>query len=288
MPTKEGLEGEVATAESSVEGSRTILDCFKEYSTAVAASDGTDETRKRLWNEYIAVLKKTPRTISGCMKEYQAAVKALGPAAESPDTKSGLWKTYMTLVKDFPMTPENLRDAGWIVPERGDSLVMTNEHVRAIVACGYRHSLRSLDITALPESLSVSHPNFTASDLSVELIRGAADSRTFITLPELWKKTARGSNALTVEVNGLPVNEVPLEVPEEATLDEVVSCLIIAVREGLKKAAEQVEFLEARHEKGIAAPGPYRLAFNLANFDKEDHAARFAEKPRKLGFEQGK
>lgn len=181
-----------------------------------------------------------------------------------------------------------MTDTRWTVPEKGDSLVITNEHVHATIACGHRHTLGNLNITALPESLRISNPNFTASDLSVELIRGATDSRTFVTLPELWKKTAKKSNALTVKVNDLPVNEVPLEVSENATLDEVIASLITAVREGLKKVAEQIEFLEARHEEGTAAPGPYRLAFNLANFDKEDFATRFANHPGKPSSEPGR
>jgi len=242
-------------------GPGTIYACWNEYSVAVEASDKTPGTLKGLWDGYIATLRGTQRTISGCEKEYRDAVKALGSASESPDAKGGLWKTYMTLLKDFPMTPENLSDAGWTVPKRGDKLGLESYIFGA---------------HASPDSLRNSNPDFVLPALTYEKIEILASARTDISPPELWTRTARISDVLRVKINGFVPFEVPIGLAKTATaLKETTSILQLAVYKALMIALDHVTVLEQRHEPGTAEPGPYRLAFSLADVEQEDNVAKY-------------
>lgn len=263
-PEKQGNgAGEVATEI----GPGTIYACWREYSAAIEASDKTPETLKGLWNEYIATLKQTPRTISGCMEEYQAAVKALGSVAESLDVKSGLWKAYMALVKDFPQTLENLRDAGWTVPEREDHLSL----YRSGLTPAGEHGV----ISALPSSLRISHPDFVSPALTGDEIAHFVNDNVGIQIPNLWVKTSEGSNVLTVRVNDYSPSGHPLDIAEGDSSEVIVEKVRLAVRRGLAVALDQIKTLEKKHESGTAEPGSYRLAFNLADIEKEDDSAKY-------------
>lgn len=268
MSTEERLEGGATIAKSSVEGSRTILDCFKEYSAAVGASDGADETRKNLWNGYIATLKETKRTLSGCLKEYGAAIDALCPAgSESPDTKSLLWKTYMALIKDYPSSPENLRDVEWTAPKRGDRLSLYRS---GLIPAG-EHSA----IFALPSSLRISRPDFVFPALAADEIARFVNDNVGIQLPSLWAETSKDSNVLTVRVNDRFLSDHPLDIAGMDSGEAIAGEVRLAVRRGLAAALDQIETLEKKHESGTAEPGPYRLAFGLADAEREDDFAKY-------------
>jgi len=267
MPEETEIKNDRARDAAAEIGPGTIYTCWMEYSAAIEASDKSPETLKGLWEKYIVALRKTPRTISDCMREYREAVKALGSVAELPDTKSGLWKTYMTLVKDYPQTPENLRDAGWTVPERGDELRFSNP-------C-FRFSGELPELPALPNSRTISSPDFVTPNLTPGQAGVLAFDSTKIHLPALWGKTAVGMNALRVGINNQPPFEVPLDIAENAEGVEVAEKLQAAVRVALGKALDYIAVLEKRHESGTAEPGPYRLAFKLVEVDKEDSTAKF-------------
>ena len=246
----------------------TIYSCWMKYSAAAEASDKAPETLKKLWDEYIATLKKAPRTISGCMREYQDAVEALGPASKLPETKSGLWKTYMTLVKDYPQTPENVLDAGWTAPHRGDALGFS--------ASGSFETASDSDVvTALPSSLMISRPDFITPGLCRDEIARLARDSAGISTPGLWDKTARNSNVLRVRLNDQYPSEHNLDIDENDCNLVVTGKLRLAVRRALSEALKQIDFMEERHEEGTAEPGPYRLAFNLAEVEKEGDSAKY-------------
>lgn len=256
-----------ATGEAIAESSKTILDCWKEYSAGVEASDKTPEALKGLWDKYIATLKQTPRTISDCTEEYRAAVEALGSAADLPDAKSGLWKTYMTLVKDFSMTPENLAGAGWTVPEKGDCL--------SLYCSGPVPTIKYDVIPALPSSSRISRPDFVSPVLTCDKIARFVDNRVGVQIPNLWAKTSKGSNVLTVRVNDYFPSSHPLDITEGDSGEVIAEKVQLAVRRGLAAALDQIKTLEERHEEGTAEPGSYRLAFNLAEVNKDDDSMKY-------------
>jgi hypothetical protein len=219
------------------------------------------------------------------MKEYYAAIEALGSAAAAPDVKSGLWKTYSALVKGCPQTPENLADDGWTVPKRGDSLGFENPNRSAanLMDSRGRGALRQLSVAALPNSLTIFNPDFVTPILTRNQVEAATDSGTQIKLPALWAEGClRDVNVLRVRVNDRFPSDIPLDIASEN--EGAAGKIQAAVREGLNIALAQIKFLEERHEKGTADPGPYRLSFKLANVEKEDSTARFAEKPGVPGF----